>query len=430
MNIFVGITEIAGFQSAVAAALRRRGHQVHAVLIKPYDPGYRDDGNSGFSARITTFCQWLGRLRGRSLLHKILWKSVTSALRVVALAWAVFACEAFIFSFGRSFLPWNLDAPLLRLLGKRVLFVFLGSDSRPAYLDCGGVLFPDGSRKTPAQTRRMVRRQRATVRRIDRWSSWVIDNPWAAHFHTRRIINWFTVGMPCAPLPEMPPEPESGLRVLHAPSYPLYKGTARIAEAVARVQAERPELEFVTITGRPRQEVLDAITSCHFVIDQMYSDTPSAGFVTEAAACGRPAIVGGYGWSDDWLRISGLGEWPSLVCREEELEEAIRRLADDVGLRQSTAAAARRRAAEWSSDKVGERMETILSGRAPEEWFFDPRKIAVFNSGGGIPQHVLAESLRELIGTYGLEVLGLEDKPRLERMALALAGLAPPEPGR
>ena len=50
-------------------------------------------------------------------------------------------------------------------------------------------------------------------------------------------------------------------------------------------------LEYVEIVGQPNDIVLAEIARSAFVIDQLYSDTPMAGFAAEAARLGKPAIV-------------------------------------------------------------------------------------------------------------------------------------------
>lgn len=421
MKIFVGITEVAGYHAAVAGELRKRGHEVAYVAVNPNGFGYADPGNTGFARWITKLCESLGNVRNRSIAHKLFWKLVTSAVRPILFLWALWSFDYFIFGFCTSFLPRNLDLPVLKLFGKRVLFVCHGSDSRPPYLDFSGVRNREGECRPAAETARLIKVRRDIVRRVDRHADWVIDNPFSSHFHTRPVINWYAVGVPCAVVPDAPPEPESGIAILHAPSVPLYKGSVRIAEAVKHVAGGAEGLTFVTITGKPHSEVLQAIRNCHFVIDQLYSDTPCAGFVSEAAACGRPAIVCGYGWSEEWLKITGLSEWPSLVCREEELEKAIIAMASDAGLRLRTVEAARRLAAAWSADRVAERFECILAGNAPPEWFFDPKDIPVFYSGGGLPEDIVATTVKDLVERFGLPVLQISDKPKLEEMAMELA---------
>jgi glycosyltransferase involved in cell wall biosynthesis len=421
MRIFVGISEIAGYHAALAGELRRRGHTVAYASVMPNAFGYADPENSGFPRRMTSLCAWLAGIRDRSFCHKLFWRAGQEAARLVLLLWAVVKMDYFIFGFGTSFLPRNLDLPLLKLLGKKVLFVFHGSDSRPSYMDYGGVFGRGGAPHHAAELARLTKERKAAVGRIDRYADWVIDNPFSSHFHRRPVLNWYVIGVPCAVMAEAPPEPEGDIVILHAPSAPVVKGSAKIEAAVKRAAARVEGLRFETIIGRPHAEVLRALRTCHFGIDQLYSDTPCAGFVAEAAACGRPAIVCGYGWSEEWLRISGLEEWPSVVCREEELEEVILAMAGDAALRRRTVEAARRRAKAWSRERVAERFECILSGKAPAEWYSDPKDIPVFYSGGGLPEETVAAAVKTLLDEYGTPALLLEDKPRLEELARELA---------
>ena len=63
-----------------------------------------------------------------------------------------------------------------------------------------------------------------------------------------------------------------------------------------------------------------------FEIDQVYCDTPMAGFATEAAWFGKPAVVGGYGF--DYLKTYvPEGMWPpSKTCHPDKIENAIESL--------------------------------------------------------------------------------------------------------
>ena len=45
-------------------------------------------------------------------------------------------CNVFVYGFGATLAWWpHLELRLLRALGKRILFFYHGSDSRPPYLD-------------------------------------------------------------------------------------------------------------------------------------------------------------------------------------------------------------------------------------------------------------------------------------------------------
>jgi hypothetical protein len=421
MRIFIGVTEIAGYYTKTADALRSQGHEVSFLNLSPNTFGYLDSAEGGLAKRVTKWCQRLAVRRGENFLSLLIWKIASLAVGPLLLPWAFLKHDFFLFGFGKSLLPWHLDVPLLRLAGKKVLFIFHGSDSRASYLEFGGVWKAPGIRRSLSDTARLTKKRKALVRRIGRYANWVVDNPFSAHFHEREVVSWYAVGMPCTKAEHIPDEPAGAIRILHAPSVPLVKGSHGIAEAVRNAAAQIPGLELVTITGRPHVEVLEVIRSCHFVVDQLYSDTPMATFAGEAASCGRPAIVCGYGWSDAWLTFSGLAEWPTYVCHEKDLEEAILKLARDKSLRESVAAAGQRLVTDWSADEVATRICRIFVGDIPKEWYFKASDLPVFYSGGGLPEDLVRETVRQLIGEFGVGVLQLKDKPRMESMAVAFA---------
>ena len=421
MRIFIGVTEVAGYYTKTADALRNQGHEVSFLNLSPNTFGYFDSAEAGLAKRLTQWCERLAARRGENFLSLLIWKIVNLTVGPLLVPWAFLKHDFFLFGFGKSLLPWHLDVPLLRLAGKKVLFIFHGSDSRASYFDFGGVWKAPGIRRTLSETARLTKNRKALVRRIGRYANWVVDNPFSAHFHEREVVSWYAVGMPCTKAENIPDEPAGAIRILHAPSAPLVKGSHRIAEAVRNAAAQIPGLELVTITGRPHSEVLEVIRSCHFVVDQLYSDTPMATFAGEAASCGRPAIVCGYGWSDAWLTFSGLAEWPSYVCHEKDLEESILKLARDKSLRESVAAAGQRLVADWSADEVATRICRIFAGDIPREWYFSPSDLPVFYSGGGLPEDLVRDTVRQMIDDFGVGALQLKDKPRMESMAVAFA---------
>ena len=422
MRIFIGVVEVAGYYSKTAAALRDHGHEVSFLNLSPNPFAYVDTAANGLAKRISDWCGKLAVRRGEAFWRLLIWKFFNTIAGPLLLPWAFLEHDWFIFTFGTSLLPWHWDVPLLRWGGKRVLFIFHGSDSRPPYLDAGGVWKSPGIRRTLSETAGLTKSRKALVRRIDCYADWVVDNPFSAHFHERKILSWYAIGMPCAQADDIPEEPVGTvIRILHAPSAPLVKGTLRIAEAVRNAAAQNPGLELVTITGRPHAEVLHAIRSCHFVVDQLYSDTPLATFAGEAAGCGRPSIVCGYGWNDSWLKFSGLPEWPSCVCHEKDLEAAILRMARDKSLRESVARAGQRLVAAWSPDQVAIRICRIFGEDIPADWYFSPEDIPVFYSGGGLPEALAGDTVLQMMEKFGVESLQLGDKPVIEAMAVAFA---------
>ena len=91
---------------------------------------------------------------------------------------------------------------------------------------------------------------------------------------------------------------KKNFRILHAPSNPNFKGTEEIRNTIKCLKNENIDFEYIEITNASNEKVLAELKACDLVIDQLYSDTPMATLAAEAAYCGKPTIVGGYGFEE------------------------------------------------------------------------------------------------------------------------------------
>ena len=152
----------------------------------------------------------------RPFALRMWWWLVARTARLPLLVWAIVTRDVFIFGFASTFFGY-LELPLLKLFGRRVVFVFHGSDSRPPYLNgAGATASPQADPHALVQSTRQVKKR---VRKIDRWADVVVDNPLSAHFHERLIVSFLAIGIPRTPLPDRRIE-QDVIRVLHCPSRP------------------------------------------------------------------------------------------------------------------------------------------------------------------------------------------------------------------
>lgn len=352
-------------------------------------------------------------------------------LHRLGMAWlfldAVRRYDAFVLRAGDSFFALR-DLPLLRRLGKAVVVVFFGSDSRPSYLNGAEIATRDGASlaATTAAKRRMVER-------IERHASHVVCHSMSAQLHRRRSVAFLAMGIPrrldADPAPASPPD-DGVVRFLHAPSRLYDKGTDLVRRAVEAVRAEGLPVELRVISGRPNAEVLDAIRASDVVIDQPFSDTPMAALTAEAAALGRPAIVGSYGWASlDAFADEGILP-PTHRCHPDELAGAVRRLASDRDYRLDLGRRARAFvAARWTPERVAERYLALLRGEAPRSWWFDPAAVD-YVRGAGASQQAIRSAVRRVLEVAGPEGLALGGRPDLVERLLALVSAEPAEARR
>ena len=115
---------------------------------------------------------------------------------------------------------------------------------------------------------------------------------------------------------------------------------------------------------------------CDLVVDQLYSDTPMAGFATEGASLGCAVLVGGYRAAAVARDLAGLPAPPTCYVRPEDFEAALEQLVRDHAARESLGAAARAFVAEqWPHAAVAQRLARVLRGDVPEAWWCDPAQV-------------------------------------------------------
>ncbi|RME92684.1 MAG: hypothetical protein D6766_09610 [Verrucomicrobia bacterium] len=423
-RIVVAPNEIAGVSSRLARAMAATGAEVRCFFGRdhpfhtplPDGPGLRrwfrraigwasrarDAGGPGAAAGslVAGVCKLLGCLR--------------------AWAWA----DTLVMVGGRGFFGGGAEYALARALGRRVVHVFVGTASRPRIMagDARSILREDGVDE--GRLRRLIertRRQRRRVAAISRQAWLVVENPLCGHFHSRPFLNWFKLGLPLdvAALEaepritdRTPPRQPGRVRVLHGPSRPAIKGTETIRAVVRRLEAEGLPIEYREVTGVPHGQMLHEIAECDLVIDQLWSDTPMAGFAAEASALGKPVIVGGLGWDElrRWLRPEEFP--PTIAIHPDRLEAVVRELVPDAERRREAGRRAREFLLQrWSPGAFAERWARVLRGEAPEDWWVRPEEIGHVH-GMGLSAEEVRRIAQAAAPALDLEALGWREPPR------------------
>lgn len=430
MKVFIGFADIAGYASRLGALLAHAGHEVCLVdtTWHRYNPAVEQLENLHQPARA-----WFRAVAGLKQKNRLLYLLAAPLLffvRQLVYLLNVHSCDAAVFVGGSSVMPGYLDRHIARLLGVRSINVFLGSTSRPHFMS-GAVsgTQPISEKKTRRLAKRM-QRQRRRVRAIAAACDDVIENPLCSQYHERRCIDWFRFGFPSGGEgfgdPGVTTNNNGRVRILHCPSRPEIKGTEEIRACIRKLRdAEGLPIEYTEITGMPHAEVLAQLKQCDFVIDELYSDSPMAGFASEAAWFARPAIVGGYGWGILKHLSSADVMPPSYLCTPEQLEAAVRAMIDNRAMRERLG----RDAQAYCRDFLGgsayvERMEKVLKNEVPDDWYFDPRDTTYIH-GLGQSEVRLRNVLTDIERHAGMQAFCLGDRPDLEQAIRTLIDGSP-----
>jgi hypothetical protein len=409
--VFIGFGEVAGYFTRLADGLVALGCDVTVVLSS--NPFAYEGSGSAFRAPPRPIASLVRRgASDSSMVSRV----IGAFARVLLLGWAAVRQDVFVFASGGSFLR-NLDLPVLRLLRKQIIVVYLGSDARPPYLS--GLSWIGDDRPTLDEVHERTTHVAKSVRRAERWATAVVGHPTFGHFLRRPYYAFLAIGFPTPELPPRPAESATGparpVRVLHAPSRPIHKGTAEITAAIELVQREGVDLQFTRLTGMANGEVLLALLTSDLVVDELYGDTFLGGLGVEAAAAGCAVLVAGYA-KEVLLRSHTCPLPPVELVDPERLVDVLRsKLADPLALRTSGDALRRFVTDSWTPAAVAGRFVAVAEGTADPSWLIDP-STTLYCEGWGVSREVLRAGLRDYLGRFGTKGLMLSHRPALAKV--------------
>lgn len=436
-KIFIGPVEIAGYYANLAKGFSEIGVDCDYITFERHPFNY---GGETWPSWLLRLAKYFNKFRGnpnRPFIVRALIALPGELLSGIWGIYAIFKYDVFIFGFGQSFFSrksWDLLA--LKLLRKTIISNLAhGSEVRPPYID-GACQSKDGSLQPSSNQLLILSTLRfRKIKACERYSDVVLGAPFSTtHYASRRLINSFAIGIPFIasfPCDSMAVDSlvgasitsASSVRILHSPSHPALKGTPQILEAIQNLKEKGHAIDLILLHGQPHAEVLREIQHCDFVVDQVYSDTPMAGFATEAAWFGKPAVVGGYAF--DYLKtLVPEGMWPpSKTCHPDEIKQAIEDLIVNREERLRLGTEAQRFVREkWSPAEVARRYLRLIKGDIPEEWWLDPNSVT-YLEGGGQPVERTQENIRQMVAEFGVESLQLSHRPDMERAFLEFAGV-------
>jgi hypothetical protein len=427
-RIFIGLTEVAGYFSGLREGFERLGFEVHQVneSIDPY--GYTSPSAGSalgtIAERLHLYERRTSGLRGR-VARTAQWgvRAARLPLRIVTFSEAMRRCDLFVFGGYSSFLGGQ-DLKVLRQAGKRIVWVFTGSDHRPAYLN-GKIV-----RECAGDTGRLladVRATRARVQHIERLSHAIIAHGPSAHFHARPFAEFLSVGAPVQTIPESTdrlsdgvwPGPP-GVRILHCPTDAV-KGSAIIRSIVGRLAERGLQISYLELAGRPNSEVRSRIGQADLVVDEVFSDTPMALFATEAATAGVPAVIGGYWAREIRADFPSAAIPPSAFVHPDDLESVVGRLVIDASGRRELGRRAREFVTDnWRPERVAMRVLALAVGDTTDVIIRNPADLT-YCAGWGMPIEAQRDVIRQVLATGGRQGLGLSHNPKLEERMVATA---------
>jgi glycosyltransferase involved in cell wall biosynthesis len=203
-----------------------------------------------------------------------------------------FKNDVFIFLYGKSLLPYNLDLPILKLLRKKTIMWFVGCDIRHYTSQL------EFSKKTGEDTicsfcnlkeDCVLEKKQYLVRMAEKYATHIISGKMISNLLTRE---YFIISAPLDVenirfnnIRNNPPV------IVHAPTSRKMKGTDYIIETINRLRSEGYKFEFKMFENMSNHDVRRELSDSDICIDQLFS-VGNGMFANEAMAAGCAVLCG------------------------------------------------------------------------------------------------------------------------------------------
>ncbi len=252
-KVFVGFHEVANNIYSIAHTLANHGYGVKAIIVKNK---FYDDVTTTQRPNLTIECIERQSLRSAPLLYLFL------PFRLIGYLWRF---DVFMFVWYRTFFFLSLDTVLIRLAGRKQIFMHCGDDARyrpmQRAIDAsfGYETLPD------AVPNPLIFLLRFYWQRLSEWTGDVISTRDLATFQKGPLYQ-FRFAQPS--LSAAPRAARDKPLILHCPSDRVFKGTAYVLDAIELLRQRGLEFDFELIENSPNSYVLERLKEADILIDQ------------------------------------------------------------------------------------------------------------------------------------------------------------------
>lgn len=407
-RVFIGLREVAGYFSNLKKGFEEIGLDTAFLNLG----GNRFNYSLGTNPKWVTILNFIGTKYGskfsKNFILRVIWLLIfQNIFSFFAFFIAMFRYDVFIFGSHSTFF-FFIDYLILKLLGKKIICVYLGSDTRPVFLN-GYAFTGNGNIRA---LRLITKCQKLVINISELFSDISINHPPSAQFHKKKIIKGLYIGIPTnIPSPKRRRRKNKKIKIIHCPSKAIPKGSHLFSEIIQRLKLKY-DIEYIKVSGIPHQEVINLISTADIALDEVYSDTPLAVFASECASQKVPVVVGSYYENEIKNDYDVQKLPPSAFVHPAEIEKTIEELIIHQEKRKKLGEEAFNFVQNnWSASNVAKRYIKLINNDYPNEWIYNPNNIK-YLYGCGLSKDQLLINLKKFSkGKKGSNVFFLKDKP-------------------
>lgn len=394
-KILVGFGEVAGYFSNLYdgfIALDQDAGYINNINFK-FNYEFNRVKNHKFLNKYIDFCK--NYRRKPTFLKKIVYHFFS----LLIVFFIIVRYDVFVLGCNSTLLGY-WDYRLLKFFNKKIIYISLGSDSRPPYLNGNykDDLLDFDVEKVLKETKNISRK----VKFFEKYADVFINYPQHAHFHSLPFVNGMNIGFPTKQVSnDYNKKNNSSIRVLHAPSRPNAKGSIFFQQIISELISEGISIEYVELKNKTNQEVLAEIKQSDIVLDEQFSDLPLGGLGAEAAMFGVPVLVGGYYSSIIRNETNPELIAPSMYVHPDEIKSNLKQLCINHELRKTVGKNLLSFISnQWHFALVAQRFINLIDGKIDPSWVFNPQDLKYLN-GWGLSALELKTNISKIVNQKG-----------------------------
>lgn len=232
-----------------------------------------------------------------------------------------FKYNTFHFYYGTSLFPLQLDLPLYRVFGKKLIFHYLGKDVKLYKYSVekyaiSNMAYSSGSKEVALKNdEKKLKRLKYETKFADMQ---IVCSPVYSEFVPNAVLIPLAIDLIEYPYTEMKLDDE--IAVMHAPTSRDNKGTSFIQTAISKLISEGFKIRFILCENMPHLELKTKYMECNIFIDQVLGGYGTAAI--EAMAMGRPTIS--YLRHEHFNENTVPGGIPIIVAHKDNIYEVLK----------------------------------------------------------------------------------------------------------
>ncbi len=294
-KVLQGTMEIANQMNTLTTALNKQGISARAVNYYPSYLGYHNEQDVSFAN-----CRTEQEL----------------ALKMKAFA-ANLLCdyEIFHFYFGTSLTLDHSDVPLLKLLGKKAIMHYLGSDVRRLSIARKYNPYVNVKNTDESQIVNNMKKMALHIKEC-------IVGDYELYLYVKDFFPKVHILQQAIDLgsyfPKQPTRPNPKPLFVHAPTSPEVKGTKYILRAIDELRREY-DFDFQLIQGMNHNQAKAAYQQADLIIDQILIGSYGL-LAVEAMAMGKPVVC----WISEYMRDKYPEDLPLIIANPDNITNVLK----------------------------------------------------------------------------------------------------------